>query len=161
MNWDAIGAIGEVVSAVGVVGTLVYLAIQIRANTKESRLTATGEISREYNAYLQHITADAELSRIWLTAIDGDVNDLTENERARAIMGMGNIIRVLESAFIQYQSGRMEPTSWEGYEKMIIRGSKSSIFPIYWELRRNIHSTPFRDFVEGLSEQPDTEKMFG
>ena len=51
MNWDAIGAIGEVVSAVGVIGTLVYLAIQIRANTKESRLTATGEISREYNAY--------------------------------------------------------------------------------------------------------------
>ena len=160
MDWDAIGAIGEVVSAVGVIGTLFYLAIQIRANTKESRLTATGEISREYNTYLQHVTADAELSRIWLTAIDGDISELTDTERARAVMGMGNIIRVLESAFIQFQSGRMEPASWEGYEKMILRGSKSSIFSLYWQLRRDMHSTPFRDFVEELTKQPDTEKMF-
>ena len=30
MNWDAIGAIGELVGAAAVVGTLFYLAIQIR-----------------------------------------------------------------------------------------------------------------------------------
>ena len=33
MNWEAIGAIGEVVGAAAVVVTLGYLAVQIRANT--------------------------------------------------------------------------------------------------------------------------------
>ena len=33
MNWEAIGATGEVVGAVAVFATLVYLAIQIRQNT--------------------------------------------------------------------------------------------------------------------------------
>ena len=33
MNWDALGAIGEVVGAAGVIITLAYLAIQIRSNT--------------------------------------------------------------------------------------------------------------------------------
>ncbi len=31
MNWDAIGAIGEILGAAAVVATLVYLAIQIRS----------------------------------------------------------------------------------------------------------------------------------
>ena len=30
MNWDALGAIGEIVGAVAVIATLLYLAIQIR-----------------------------------------------------------------------------------------------------------------------------------
>lgn len=33
MNWDAIGAVGELIGSVGVLITLVYLAIQIRQNT--------------------------------------------------------------------------------------------------------------------------------
>ena len=33
MDWEAIGAIGEVLGAAGVLATLVYLATQIRQNT--------------------------------------------------------------------------------------------------------------------------------
>ncbi len=33
MNWDAIGAIGEILGAIAVLGTLIYLAAQIRQNT--------------------------------------------------------------------------------------------------------------------------------
>ncbi len=34
MNWEAIGAIGEIIGAMAVFLTLVYLALQIRQNTK-------------------------------------------------------------------------------------------------------------------------------
>ena len=34
MDWNAIGAIGEIIGALAVFLTLVYLAIQIRQNTK-------------------------------------------------------------------------------------------------------------------------------
>jgi len=36
MDWDAIGAIGEMAGALAVVVTLTYLALQIRASTEES-----------------------------------------------------------------------------------------------------------------------------
>ncbi len=42
MNWDAIGAIGEILGAIAVLGTLIYLAAQIRQNTA-SVTTATYE----------------------------------------------------------------------------------------------------------------------
>ncbi len=34
MNWEAIGAIGEVLGAAGVIITLAYLAVQIRQNSR-------------------------------------------------------------------------------------------------------------------------------
>ncbi len=42
MNWDAIGAIGEILGAIAVLGTLIYVAAQIRQNTA-SVTTATYE----------------------------------------------------------------------------------------------------------------------
>jgi hypothetical protein len=33
MNWDAIGAMGEILGALAVLVTLIYLAVQIRQNT--------------------------------------------------------------------------------------------------------------------------------
>ena len=33
MNWEAVGAISEVVGAIGVIATLAYLAVQIRQNS--------------------------------------------------------------------------------------------------------------------------------
>ena len=77
------GALGEIIGAVGVIATLLFLAVQIRANTKESRLTATAEIARDYNTYLQHLTADEDLSRLWRNAVDGDVQTLRDDEQAR------------------------------------------------------------------------------
>ena len=40
MNWDAIGAIGEIVGAAAVVASLLYLAVQTRANAKALRANA-------------------------------------------------------------------------------------------------------------------------
>ena len=37
MNWDAIGAIAELLGAVGVIASLIYLATQIRQNTRSVR----------------------------------------------------------------------------------------------------------------------------
>ena len=37
MNWDALGAIGEMLSAIGVIATLLYLSVQIRQNTRAIR----------------------------------------------------------------------------------------------------------------------------
>lgn len=40
MNWDAIGAIGEIIGAIAVVATLFYLAVQVRETRKDARLSA-------------------------------------------------------------------------------------------------------------------------
>ena len=36
MNWEAIGAVGELVGAAGIIVTLLYLSFQVRQNSKLS-----------------------------------------------------------------------------------------------------------------------------
>jgi len=48
MNWEALGAIGEMVAAGGVIFSLVYLAVQIRNQSKESRLGAINALTAVY-----------------------------------------------------------------------------------------------------------------
>ena len=52
MNWEALGAIGELVGAIAVVGTLFYLGFQIRQSNKQQRLEshrAMSELQIEVN----------------------------------------------------------------------------------------------------------------
>ena len=37
MNWDAVGAIAELLAAIGALAALIYLALQIRHNTEALR----------------------------------------------------------------------------------------------------------------------------
>ena len=63
MNWEALGAIAELVGAIAVIATLVYLAIQIRQNTASVKANAhqtwATTVIAEQSAGLQDNTSKA------------------------------------------------------------------------------------------------------
>ena len=69
MNWDAIGATGEIIGALAVVISVVYLAVQIRKQTAEARLAAARELSTLYIQCFRTLREDKELSSIYMKAI--------------------------------------------------------------------------------------------
>ena len=68
MNWDAIGAIGELVGASAVVVTLVYLAIQIRENTRVAKSEAFRDIASIWNDVFKML-AQAENSELVMKSL--------------------------------------------------------------------------------------------
>ena len=48
MNWDAIAAIAELLAALGVIGSLVYLAGQVRGSLNQARNLVFDLVSRAY-----------------------------------------------------------------------------------------------------------------
>jgi hypothetical protein len=65
MNWDAIGAIGETVGAVAVVISLVYLAIQMRSQNRETRLSTINSSLTTWNSLMAMVAENSELADIW------------------------------------------------------------------------------------------------
>lgn len=80
MNWDAIGAVGELVGAVAVVVTLVYLALQIRHNTNQSRASSHHAISDSLNQLNMMFGQSGEMSELWLSGLQ-DRSSLTDVQR--------------------------------------------------------------------------------
>ena len=49
VNWEAISAIGQLVGAVAVVISLIYLASEVRRNTRAAQLAAMRSMSDAFN----------------------------------------------------------------------------------------------------------------
>lgn len=80
MNWEMIGAIGEILGAGGVIATLAYLSRQIRASTRATRRAAMQEVLDQSNNFLGHLGASPEMAALWIRGMRGD-DDLSAEER--------------------------------------------------------------------------------
>lgn len=65
MNWEAIGAIGEVGGAIAVVATLFYLSVQIRNSNRESQVNIAWTITDALNDFIARISASPEVASLW------------------------------------------------------------------------------------------------
>ena len=87
MNWEAIGAVADIVGAVAVVVSLVYLAVQIRQNTKQleeqgraQRFSALGVLFDNWRNFRANIISDLAVAKIWRRGNE-DPDQLNEDER--------------------------------------------------------------------------------
>jgi len=115
MNWEAISAVGEIVGALAVFMSLAYLAIQIRAQSKESRAAAMHEI---YEGFRNNIAdfSDRDIAEIFIKAND-DIESLSEVEKFRLVTSGQRILRLWEEAFGMRRRGRLEDDIWNSMNK--------------------------------------------
>jgi hypothetical protein len=70
VNWEAIGAVGEILGAIAVLITLVYLATQIRQNTAQQRREELVSIQHGQNAVVAQLQDPRVLGAYVRTAED-------------------------------------------------------------------------------------------
>ena len=64
MNWNAIGAISEVLAAIAVVITLIYLARQIRQNSQAVEVSALRDTTEQWNRWSEALATSPDLADI-------------------------------------------------------------------------------------------------
>ena len=82
LNWEAVGAIGEVVGGIAVIATLLYLAIQVRQNAESVRNAASLSVNEGLAEINRRLSNDSEFAALWLRGLK-DYRGLSDVERAR------------------------------------------------------------------------------
>jgi hypothetical protein len=54
VNWEAISAIGQIVGALAVVISLIYLAREIRSNARSARIASLHDVNRWLEQVAEH-----------------------------------------------------------------------------------------------------------
>ena len=149
MNWEAIGAIGEIVGAFAVVLSLLYLAIQIRSQGRESRIASVHELNESFR---HAITAfqNPNLADVFARAKD-DFESLPETERLQFISMVQGIMRVWEDAFHQHQQKRLNDTQWQAMVVQFSGYLSLSGVVAVWSIRKMAYSEDFRAFVDSTT----------
>lgn len=113
MNWDAIGAVGEVAGAIAVVVTLVYLARQIRHSAEATRIAAYHQGQEQLWSMAATISTSPELANLLASALDEGFDDLEFVERVRLESALSPLYFGFESMLTLHEQGHIDPELWQ------------------------------------------------
>jgi hypothetical protein len=82
MNWDAIGALGQVLGAVAVIVTLLYIAREVRQNGRSLSISALRDTTAQWNHWSEMIATSADLAEI-VSKGNKSFANLSESESLR------------------------------------------------------------------------------
>ncbi len=146
MNWEAIGAIGEILGAIAVIGTLAYLAVQVRHLKSELHVSSFRDMTESFAGVSNSVATSPELAAALEKANAGE--SLTPVE-----------IRMLDSHFISWMNAfelLYTQVSTEAIEiqQVTIAGVLTTFLSQerwargYWDRKKNYWSKNFQAVID-------------
>ena len=147
MNWVAVSAVAEVIGALAVVFTLIYLAIQMKHSTLAVNQAAQQSMVAEMGASMDLLFANPEGAEIWLKGI-ASFSSLTAVEKVRFTSLLHHFSRTVEHAHLSYRKGTLDAQIWQGLESQARDVFGSPGMQEWWSLRSHWYNEEYRSFVD-------------
>jgi len=119
MNWDAIGAIAELLGAVGVIASLVYLARQIRDGQRALRAGSYQQLRQDLFSAFNQGANDPQTARAIRAGMANFV-ELDEADAHQFNFWIHGVIHSYDNAFYQYRMGMLDDERWEMHRTDIV-----------------------------------------
>ncbi|MCG8414158.1 MAG: hypothetical protein MI746_08050 [Pseudomonadales bacterium] len=114
MNWDAIGAVGEVVGAITVLVTLIYLARQVRQSNRIAIASAEIALREAANGIYKSITDESEYASL-VAKLAADSSNLSPTEEQQAIAFVGLNINLWSAVTRAHDQGLITDYTLNNY----------------------------------------------
>jgi len=158
MNWDAIGAIAELLGAIGVIGSLIYVASQVKASTVASRVESKLRLTENMVNYGDLLISSPELNELMIEGRKG-IDGLSKNEYLQFSNLALKACWYLSAGFFMYQQNSISSDDWFEIRTIATYWSKSQGFQEWWAKRGRLSFTgKFVDFIEQEIEQANDSR---
>jgi hypothetical protein len=147
VNWDAIGAIAELVGATGVIASLFYLGTQIRQNTRSVKAASYHAVVTNLSDYSSAIGRDQSTADLLFRG-QSDFNALRRTEQFQFALLMISLFRSYEDIFYQYRQEMIDESVWAGWSNSMTRIFWRPGVQIWWPSWREDCHPKFREFLE-------------
>ncbi len=156
MTLETIFYASQIVASVAVVGSLIYVGLQVRYAERSQRgLMQQARADRVSQASLT--VADPALARIWMKGGAGD-GDLTPIELTQWMVLARAAFLSGEDTVLQYRAGLMARETYETYVAGVRFYMAQPGFRVAWRLSRMQFGPEFRAFADSiLKEVPVSE----
>lgn len=149
MNIESMANYADVIGGIAVIVSLIYVGIQIRANTNKVRSAAAQSVHEAFATWYRMLASDAALAQL---VTDGlrDYSSLSETDKARYVSACMALISCSQDAFIKWREGSLSAELWTGWELVMMnlvstRGGKD-----FWSERAYLFGEGFRSHVENV-----------
>ena len=147
MNWEAIGALAELAGALGVIASLVYLAIQIRQNTHSAREASWNSVLGDLQQFRSLIAQDPEVARVYREGLR-DLQALNDDDRWRFGALMQYLYCVFELGLFR---APYEPL-FQHYSEVLAWTAVRPGARDWWSKAKRLYSPDFQHFIDETLE---------
>lgn len=142
-----LGSVGEFLGSVGVLISLVYLAVQIKKNTETERTSTYQSIVRDFGDMNQMMASLPDLTYLYVQALES-FGGMEPAEKARISQVFYMTFRYFENMYYQHRKGYLEEEVWLGWKRLMLTYFARDGFQTWWHIRRDVFSEPFAKFLE-------------
>jgi hypothetical protein len=151
VSWEAISAIADVLGAAGVISTVIYLAIQIRQNTRSVQgATEQTLMSQEIDVY----SLTAQHAGIYRRGCE-NLAGLSSDDRVVFDHIMLAQMSQFYSGYVQFKRGLIPQQVWQAYRRSASWTLDDSGFMESWEALKHTYPEDFQGVVTGLAARGD------
>jgi hypothetical protein len=159
MTLDQIANIAEISAAALVIVSLIYVAIQIKQNTKAAQLSTTQAFIDTHCKVIMHIAVDKEFRDIYWRGLKG-LSNLHGSETAAFAAFFTHTFRAWESYYIQSQAGALDDRLWGGFKAQLCDVFGYPGVREIWSARHHQLSEEFREFVDNKIAGAESKPLY-
>ncbi len=150
MNWEAVGAIGEIIGAAAVVVTLVYLVKQIKQNTESTQAVGLQTWQSDSAAHWLALSGNRELGGD-VAACHYDSRNLSEDSWLPVGCLWLNNFRQYQTTFLMHERGVIDDDLFAVEMRMAARNLQVPGIRQWWDAGgRNQMSPRFTEALEAF-----------
>jgi len=139
--------ISELLAAIATVVSLIYVAIQIRGNTKAVRSAAAQTVHEAFATWYRMLATDGQLSQVVANGLK-DYSGLSEGDKARFIATFMAFLSYCQDAFIKWREGTLSAELWSGWELVMMNLVNAPGGVEFWRERGYLFGEEFQAHVE-------------
>ena len=140
--------IAEIVGAVAVVISLIYVGVSVNQNTRAlmvSNHQALVAMDQEKNSWLR----DEQFAEIFEIASD-DIGRLSPAQARQYRTFEADTFNAWEFAFITHNDGMMDDNIWEGWDGFYRHRMQGKGPQWFWRTSKDTYSSAFRSYVDSI-----------
>jgi hypothetical protein len=162
MTLETVYFISQIAAALCVVGSLIFVGLQIRENSRAVRSATAQAVHDNYGTWYTALAGNDEALAVSAKGFV-DLGSLTPAEKAQFVCVFMAFLSHSQNAFHQWREGHLSDGLWRGWEALMMNLVNTPGGAAFWQERGYVFGQEFQDHVaEIMKRQPDPRaRAFG
>ena len=143
--------IAELVAAIALIISLIYVGIQVKLSAKATQAATAQSYVDTMNGYVGLINSSKDLARV-LHGGAGGLDNLQDEEVIQFCAFHDQCFITFEAFYFEWKRGLLLQQLWDTYRHVIVDLLMQPGQQEYWQMRRHWYDDEFQRYVEELLE---------
>ncbi len=150
--------IAEIIGAVAIIVSLIYVGLQVNDNTAAVRSAAANDASVAMQVWYLEMGSNRQAGDMWFNAMTSP-EPLSTHDEFQFMMMMHAVLLGMQNSYLLAEEGTLDAEFREAITTAIVAVKDLPGMERYWRQRRNFFHSGFAEYIDGLLAQDPIETL--